>query len=110
MRGHPPEIFDGQRKNTAKFIKEFGLWKICNMRNKGMLNPFNRVALALSYIKGVHVDDWVAQQIDKVFWKAYRNNTIQPNIPPIYADNDERLWLEFIDEFVDAFGDSAVEE
>ena len=53
MRGHPPEIFDGQRKNTAKFVKEFGLWKLCNMRNEGMANPFVWVALALSYISCV---------------------------------------------------------
>ena len=59
------------------------------MRNEGMSNPFNRVVLALSYIKGVQVNDWVAQQIDEVYWKVYRNNTVQPNIAPIYADNDE---------------------
>src|SRR5258707_13852696 len=80
------------------------------MRNEGMLNPFNCNTLALSYIKGVQVDDWVAQQIDEVYWKAYGNNTVQPNIAPIYADNDERLWSEFVDEFIDAFGDWASEE
>ena len=31
LRGHPPEIFDGQRKNTQKFVKEFTLWKMCNL-------------------------------------------------------------------------------
>ena len=36
-----------------------------------MLNPFNCVTLALSYIKGINVDDWVAQQIDEVYWKVY---------------------------------------
>jgi len=25
LRGHPPEIFNGQRKNTQKFVKEFTL-------------------------------------------------------------------------------------
>ena len=40
LRGHPPEIFDGQRKNTQKFIKEFTLWKMCNLRNEAMMNPF----------------------------------------------------------------------
>ncbi len=41
------------------------------MWNEGMLNPFNCVTLALSYIKGINVDDWVAQQIDEVYWKVY---------------------------------------
>ena len=53
MKGHAPEIFDGQRKNATKFMREFGLWKICNVRNKAMINPFQRIALALSYMKGV---------------------------------------------------------
>jgi len=62
MKGHAPEIFDGQRKNAAKFIRELGLWKICKIRNEAMTNPFQRVALALSYMKGPKVDDWVLQQ------------------------------------------------
>ena len=28
MKGHTPEIFDSQRKNAAKFMREFGLWKM----------------------------------------------------------------------------------
>ena len=84
MRGHPPEIFDGQRKNTAKFVKEFGLWKLCNMRNEGMANPFARVALALSYIKGPNVDNWVAQQIDEVYWKVHGDPTRNPPLQPTH--------------------------
>jgi len=64
LRGHPPEIFDGQRKNMQKFVKEFTLWKMCNLRNEAMTNPFQRIALALSYIKGPRVDDWVAKTSD----------------------------------------------
>jgi len=40
LRGHPPKIFDGQQKNTQKFVKEFTLWKMCNLRNEAMTNPF----------------------------------------------------------------------
>jgi len=60
MRGHPPEIFDGQRKNTHKFVREFNLWRMYNIKNDAMNHPYQRVALALSYIKGPKVDDWVA--------------------------------------------------
>jgi hypothetical protein len=52
MKGHAPEVFDGQRKNASIFMREFGLWKICNIRNGSTMNPFQRVALALPYIKG----------------------------------------------------------
>jgi hypothetical protein len=54
MKGHPPELFDGNRKNTKKFMKEFRLWKLCNMNNEAMVNPFLHIALALSYIKGIN--------------------------------------------------------
>jgi len=53
LRGHPPEIFDGHRRNTQKFVKEFTLWKMCNLRNEAMTNPFQQITLALSYIKGL---------------------------------------------------------
>ena len=40
LRGHLPEIFDGHQKNTQKFVKEFTLWKMCNLWNKAMTNLF----------------------------------------------------------------------
>ena len=61
MKGHAPKIFDGQRKNAAKFMHKFRLWKICNIQNEAMINPFQRIALTLLYMKGPKVDDWVLQ-------------------------------------------------
>jgi len=71
MKGHPPEIFNGDRAKTHKFMKEFALWKLCNLTNKVMANPFSRVALALSYIKGTNVDDWVEQEVNETYWKVH---------------------------------------
>lgn len=31
-------------------MKEFALWKLCNLNNEAMANPFLRVAIALSCI------------------------------------------------------------
>jgi len=64
LREHPPEIFDSQRKNTQKFVKEFTLWKMCNLWNEAMTNPFQRITLALLYIKGPCVNDWVTKTSD----------------------------------------------
>jgi len=58
MNGLPPDIFDGQRKTASKFMTRFRLWKFCNSQDESMLNPFERVALALSYMKGGKVDDY----------------------------------------------------
>ena len=101
LKGHPPEIFDGQRKNATKFGREFGLWRICNSRNEAMVNPYQRVALALSYIKGPRVDDWVAQQMVAAATKVYNG---------IYLETDERLWTEWETTFTTAFTDTASAE
>ena len=110
MKGHTPEIFDGQRKNAAKFMREFGLWKICNVRNKAMINPFQRIALALSYMKGPKVDDWVLQQGDNLTIRVQGNTLVNPMIPPTHRDDDETLWREFVADFTRAFTDTASSE
>ena len=110
LRGHPPEIFNGQQKNTQKFMKEFTLWKMCNLQNEAMTNPFQRIALALSYIKGPRVDDWVAKTSDNTIRKVFGDPQAIPPIAPIYADNDENLWNEFVNNFTQAFADTAMAE
>ena len=72
-------------------MKEFGLWKLCNMNNDVMINPFQRVALALSYIKGQDVDNWVSQQVDGVYHKVHGDP--MANLPgATHQANDEALW------------------
>jgi len=110
LRGHPPEIFDGQQKNTQKFVKEFTLWKMCNLRNEAMTNPFQRIMLALSYIKGPCVDNWVAKTSDDMVRKVFGDPQAIPPIQPIYADNNENLWNEFVNDFAQAFVDTAAAE
>ena len=110
MKGHAPEIFDGQRKNAAKFMRKFGLWKICNIRNEAMINPFQRIALALSYMKGPKVDDWVLQQGDRLTIRVQGNTLVNPMIPPTHHDDDETLWREFVVDFTRAFTDTALSE
>lgn len=110
MKGHPPEIFDGQRKNMRKFMTEFEVWRICNMRNDSMTHPFQRVALALSYIKGPRVDDWVAEQSDEVVYKVYGNLNATPPTEPTHLDTDEGLWTEFVTNFETAFAETASAE
>ena len=110
MKGHAPKIFDGQRKNAAKFMREFGLWKICNVQNEAMINPFQRIALALSYMKGPKVDDWVLQQGDNLTVRVQGNTLVNPMIPPTHRDDDETLWREFVADFTRVFTDTASSE
>ena len=110
MKGHAPEIFDGQRKNAAKFMHKFGLWKICNVRNEAMINPFQRIALALSYMKGPKVDDWVLQQGDRLTIRVQGNTLVNPMIPPTHRDDDETLWREFVMDVTRVFTNTASSE
>ena len=71
LKGHPPEVFDGNRSKAKKFMKEFMLWKLCNLNNEALSVPFSRVALCLSYIKGPNVDDWVSATTDDVYEKVH---------------------------------------
>ena len=106
LRGHPPEIFDGNRTKAKKFMKEFTLWKLCNLNNEALSTPFSRVALCLSYIKGPNVDDWVSATTDDVYEKVHG----RAGRPATYQPDDEDLWNEFAQEFANVFADTAAAE
>jgi hypothetical protein len=63
--------FDGDWAKTNQFIREFGLYRIVNLDNATIISPFWRVALALTFMRGPKVDDWVVQYIDHVSTKVY---------------------------------------
>jgi len=83
---------------------------MCNLQNEAITNPFQQIALALSYIKGLHVDDWVAKTSDDTVQKVFGDPQAIPPIMPIYADNDKNLWNEFVNKFRQAFMDMAMAE
>jgi len=68
-----------------------------------MTNLFQRIALALSYIKGPQVVDWVAQKSHETVFKVFGNAQANPPTPVRYNDDDEALWNEFVDQFAWAF-------
>ena len=110
LKGHTPEIFDGNRQKTTKFIREFNLWRMCNINAEVMTNPFQRVAIALSYIKGSRIDDWVAQEAKKTVDWVYGRPHDNPPIPLTHRTDDEVLWNDFITDFESAYADMASEE
>jgi hypothetical protein len=66
LRGLAPSIFYGDRNRSDLFLKEFKQWKLINRNSDEMSNPFNRVLMALSYIKGEKVNDWQEEQLTKL--------------------------------------------
>ena len=83
---------------------------MCNINAEVMMNPFQRVAVALSYIKGPRDDDWVAQEAKKTVDRVYGRPHDIPPIPPTHRADDEVLWNNFITDFESAYADTASEE
>ena len=52
-------MFDGSRSKSKTFIQEFKLYAYINEDNHAFIKPFKRIFLALSYMKGPKVNDWV---------------------------------------------------
>jgi hypothetical protein len=63
MKGVPPEIFNGDRSQMANFMLQFQIWWMVNNRAEAMINPFQRITLCLSFIRGRRVDKCVAQPL-----------------------------------------------
>jgi len=100
LKGKEPTNFDGDRSKSARFLKEFKLYRILNSGSELITNPYNRVALAIGFIKGPKVDDWTDAQAALLDEKTTRAvNRL--------ARTDEALWTEFERDFTNAFTDTA---
>ena len=75
-----------------------------------MVNPFQRIALVLSYMKGPKVDDWILQQGDRLAICVQENTLVNLMISPTHCNDDETLWREFVADFTRAFTDTASSE
>jgi hypothetical protein len=99
--GSPPNIFDGTRDKVDSFLQAFGLYRAINRRHITMREPYNRIMMMLSYMKGPKIDDWVWEKAT-LLEAAVANGTANPN--------DEHMWNTFIEEFTDAFTDTTRRE
>jgi hypothetical protein len=110
MKGVPPEIFNGDRSQMANFMLQFQIWWMVNNRAEAMINPFQRITLCLSFIRGKGVDKWVEEKINQLQWAVVGDPTAMPPISPTHLDTDERLWNAFRADFRSTFQDIAAEE
>jgi len=63
--------------------------------------------VALSYIKGPCVDDWVAQEAQKVVTRVYGRPHDTLPVQATHQTDDEVLWNDFITDFTGTFADTA---
>ncbi len=103
LKGSPPTKFDGDRKMAKKFLNNFKTYKFLNRKNETMKVPANHVALALTFIKGEHVQDW-AHKVMKTM-EDRLENPLNPML-----ETNEYHWDYFEDTFRDAFTDTSERE
>ena len=100
LKGANPENFDGTRTTAEKWWRQFTLWKLINRNTDALGIPANRILMALSYMRGPKVDDWVQLQVE---W--LEGELQQGRLPA-----EEGLWTDFSHRFAAAFTDTAKAE
>jgi hypothetical protein len=104
LKGIIPQIFQGDRKDAERFMQQFGAYRFLNRHNSTFTNKAEQVAYAITFIKGLLVDDWAYDMADQLSIKVEGNPTTGD--PPTHAENDPALWEWFARAFRDAFTDS----
>ena len=66
IRGAYPTIFDGERNKTLSWNREFNNWQRVNRETYDVSSPYQRTALALSLMRGPNIEDWAAQEGEKL--------------------------------------------
>ena len=57
-------MFDRNRKNLKQFISELKIYFRVNREKKDIKNQYLKTLIALSFIKGPNVLNWVDAQVD----------------------------------------------
>jgi hypothetical protein len=89
LKGIMPAIFDRNRKNIRQFTQEFILYRMINQDMLTMKNMYTWTALALFFIRGPAINNWVQQQTDKLYLKC--NGNILNGFALIYHTNNKCL-------------------
>jgi hypothetical protein len=103
MRGTPPAIYNGDRRNSEQFLRDFNVFWGLNENHEIFTVPYFRAMYALSLMRGPHVNDWANAQVQKL-----RDNANHATAP--IPRNDNRHWDTFNREFTDAYTDTAKEQ
>jgi Retrotransposon gag protein len=99
LQGTAPTIFTGDQSLSETFMRDFKIYKIMNPLADVMKQPYARVAMALSLIRGPKVDDWVDEQLKELEQKV----RMTPR-------SDKALWTDFKTTFTSAFTDTTKKE
>jgi Retrotransposon gag protein len=87
LRGKAPEVFNGDRTKSKNFISDLRIYFQINRNHKDVKNAYSRTLLALSFIKGPNVVNWVDQEF----------NRVNEDLRHEYGDDeeDDGIWTNF---------------
>ena len=108
--GKEPTIFNGAQSRSEAFIQEFELYAHINEDHHSIQQPYRRIFLALSYMKGPKIDDWVRLMIEQTALRVNGNANNVPLILPVNNRDDQDLWIWFVRAFRMAFTDTTRSE
>lgn len=108
--GKEPTVFDRAQSQSEAFIQEFELYAHINEDHHSIQQPYRRIFLALSYMKGPKINDWVRLMIEQTaLWVNGNPNNIPPILPVNNQDNQD-LWVWFVRAFRTTFTDTTRSE
>ena len=89
LQGKEPSIFNGNRQEADQFLHELCLYQFMNATHSVMMNPWQKVAHALTYVSGPNIYEW----------KRSTENWIL-SIPTPSAPN-KTVYEDFKEEFIE---------
>ena len=102
LKGKAPDIFNGDRTKSKSFISDLNIYFTLNRNKPDVRNCYSRTLIALSFIKGPTVINWVETQFAK----------IKDQLRHLCGNDeyDELLWDQFEERFKKAFVSSTIKE
>jgi hypothetical protein len=94
----PPQVFEGDRTKAEAFMRELRLYMLANHGVPGFESPMRRVAIALTFIKGMKVDGWVEAMLQ----------TLEQLDPA--TEDVEYVYTNFLNHFQTQYTDSTRQE
>jgi hypothetical protein len=94
LQGKEPPVFEGDRQKTDHFLHELRLYQFVNATHPVMMNPWQKVAHALTYVSGPNVYEW----------KRSAENWIL-SIPAPSAPN-KTVYKDFEEKFIESWTDT----
>ena len=101
LKGEAPKTFNGNRKNSKQFISKLKIYFQVNQNKKDIKNEYSKTLIALSFIKGPNVLNWVDAQADMVDHNLMLSGG---------NEFDKAIWMSFLRRFQLAFISTTTKE